>query len=113
MPYLRDLKKTGITGTDGKSTAVSLTNHIINSFGLNSLACGNIGIPFSQVVFQMDKENTTQPDFDILTMELSSYQLELANQLSLDVGVLLNIAPDHLNRYKNYEEYVFVKCGIP
>ena len=111
LPYLKKTNKIGITGTDGKSTVVSLTDHIINFFNVKSLACGNIGIPFSQVVFETPETSETA-GVSALTMELSSYQLELANQLSLDIGVLLNIAPDHLNRYKNFQEYASVKCSI-
>ena len=114
LPYLKDKIKIGVTGTDGKSTVVSLIEHILNFFSdsenskQKALACGNIGTSLSEVIMRSE----LRLNFEILVIELSSYQLELAKKLELDIGMLLNIAPDHLNRYKSFEEYALVKCGL-
>ncbi len=111
MPYLnkKGEKKqwVGITGTDGKSTLVALTNHILNHLSQNSIFCGNIGVPFSEVVLDNSKLSSR-----VVVAELSSYQLELAKTLMLDIAVLLNISPDHLNRYKDYDDYARTKWSI-
>ena len=107
IPYLKAKRWIGVTGTDGKSTVVTLVNHLLRAFGQNTILCGNIGVPFSKVVLESDYKSS-----EILIAELSSYQLELAEALILDVAVLLNIAIDHLNRYKNYDNYASTKCGI-
>ena len=112
-PFLKNKKWIGITGTDGKSTVTALIEHTLNHLSSalpkkKTLACGNFGIPFSTVVLDQNilKNNS------ILAAELSSYQLELAEKPKLDVAVLLNISPDHLDRYANFEEYAHTKCGI-
>ena len=106
-PYLEHKKWLGITGTDGKSTVAALTDHLLNQLGEDSTACGNIGVPLSRIALEDQKISPK-----VLTVELSSYQLELAEQLTLDMGVLLNIAPDHLNRYDHYQDYVRTKLRI-
>ena len=111
IPYLngreKEKKWIGITGTDGKSTMVALTHHILKYLSQDSIACGNIGVPFSEVVLDASKVSSK-----ILIAELSSYQLELAENLMLDIAVLLNIFPDHLNRYKDYNDYARTKWSI-
>ena len=107
-PFLENKKWVGITGTDGKSTTVTLLEHMLNHFSKRSIACGNLGIPFSQVV--LDSE--TLKSKYVLIAELSSYQLELADSLQLDIAALLNISYDHLDRYESFEEYAHTKCSI-
>lgn len=91
----------GVTGTNGKTTFVSLLAHLIQG----SVACGNIGYSLSQAVAECDEKTT-------LIAELSSYQLETMRTQALDGAVVLNIAPDHLDRYSSFEEYAAAKIRI-
>ena len=92
----------GITGTNGKSTTTSLTNHILQSGGIKSCAMGNIGKPAL----------STPQDLQAYVIELSSFQLELAHNLELDYAIITNITPDHLDRYKDIEHYAESKVRI-
>lgn len=86
----------GITGTDGKTTTSTLVHCICEKDGLKhgykAYSVGNIGVPFSSVVLDMNAG-------DIAVVELSSYQLERSPTLRPDVAVITNITPDHLDRY--------------
>jgi UDP-N-acetylmuramoylalanine--D-glutamate ligase len=94
-----------ITGTNGKSTTVNYLNQLINLSEYNSIACGNIGTPFSHVVSQNNKE-------EIFVLELSSYQLELTFSIQPKCSAILNIQNDHLGRYETIEEYLKAKWRI-
>jgi len=103
--WYTDAKLIGITGSDGKTTTTSLTYHILKNSGLNVGIAGNIGKSFA---FQVAKY-----DYDFYVLELSSFQLDGVDKLKLDVSVLLNITPDHLDRYNNsIEEYINSKFKI-
>jgi len=84
-------KVVGITGTNGKSTTTALIDHICRAAGFPSLAGGNIGIPILA--------HDPLPEGGVYVLELSSYQIDLTHSLDCDVTVLLNISPDHLDRY--------------
>jgi UDP-N-acetylmuramoyl-L-alanine---L-glutamate ligase len=94
----------GVTGTKGKSTTTSLIAHIFEAAGKNVLFAGNIGTP----VFDIDSEIT--PD-TILTIEMSSYQLETVTA-SPHIAVLLNFFPEHLNYHNTLEHYFTAKTAI-
>lgn len=94
----------GITGTNGKSTTTAILNHVLESCGLSILCGGNIGVP----VLDLD-----MPGEDcVFVLELSSYQLDLCPTLALDIAVLLNITPDHLDRHGSMEGYIKAKERI-
>ena len=95
----------GITGTNGKTTVTLLVTHVLNSYGIQTHALGNVGHPFTQALL-------TIPSADQLMLELSSYQLETLQEPCLDCGLILNITPDHLDRYASMEEYVAAKGKI-
>ncbi|MBA3722751.1 MAG: UDP-N-acetylmuramoyl-L-alanine--D-glutamate ligase [Parachlamydiaceae bacterium] len=95
----------GITGTNGKTTVTLLITHILNQCGKKAHALGNVGMPLTREILTVD------PD-DILVLELSSYQLETLHQKVLDVAVILNITPDHLERYKTMDAYAKAKFFI-
>jgi len=93
----------GITGSNGKTTVTSLVAHLARS----QLSCvrvgGNIGTPCLDIL---------DDAADCYVLELSSYHLELAQKLPLEVGVLLNLSPDHLDRYSSTDEYYHVKGNV-
>jgi UDP-N-acetylmuramoylalanine--D-glutamate ligase len=97
-------KVVGVTGTNGKSTTTALIDHIARTAGLPSLAGGNIGLP----ILGRDP----LPEGGIYVLELSSYQIDLTLSLDCDVAVLLNLTPDHLDRYDGFEGYAASKARL-
>ncbi|WP_213980586.1 UDP-N-acetylmuramoyl-L-alanine--D-glutamate ligase [Sphingomonas sp. dw_22] len=97
-------KVVGITGTNGKSTTTALIDHICRTAGRPSLAGGNIGLP----ILGRDP----LPEGGVYVLELSSYQIDLTRSLDCDVAVLLNITPDHLDRYDGFEGYAASKARL-
>lgn len=94
-------KVVGITGTNGKSTTTALVHHILQQAGIPSTMGGNIGLP----ILGQDP----LPEGGVYVLELSSYQIDLTRSLDCDAAALLNITPDHLNRYDGFEGYAFSK----
>lgn len=90
-------KVIGITGTNGKSTTTALVHHILQTAGINSLMGGNIGLPIMGQAPLQPNDNGPA----VYVLELSSYQIDLTQSLDCDVAALLNITPDHLDRYEN------------
>jgi UDP-N-acetylmuramoylalanine--D-glutamate ligase len=98
-------KKICITGSNGKTTTTLLTHHILQDAGLNVGLAGNVGQSFAWQV--------AEKDFDYYVIELSSFQLDGVDQFRADVAVLLNITPDHLDRYDyQMQNYVDSKFRI-
>jgi UDP-N-acetylmuramoylalanine--D-glutamate ligase len=97
-------KVVGITGTNGKSTTTALVHHILKTAGVPSAMGGNIGLP----ILSQDP----LPEGGVYVLELSSYQLDLTQSLDCDIAVLLNITPDHLDRYDNFEAYAASKLRL-
>jgi UDP-N-acetylmuramoylalanine--D-glutamate ligase len=95
---LRTTRCVGITGTNGKTTTTSLVAHVLSSAGLRAETAGNIGRALCEVA-----RSTNPPPW--LALELSSFQLHDAPHLRPAVGVLTNLAPNHLDRYRSLEEY--------
>lgn len=94
-----------ITGTNGKSTTTELIAAVLTAAGKRTKACGNIGLPFSDVVRH-------QEDLDVITLETSSFQLETIETFAPRIAVFLNFAPDHLDRYPSLNEYFAAKLRI-
>lgn len=94
-----------ITGTNGKSTCTELCAAILNAVGLRSLPCGNHGIPLSEVL-------TSGQCYDVLALEISSFQLETIQTFRPKVAIWLNFADDHLDRYPDREAYFKAKARI-
>lgn len=95
----------GITGSNGKTTTTSLIYHLLKENGLNVGLGGNIGKSFA---LQVATEN-----FDTYVLELSSFQLDGMYQFKCDIAVLLNITPDHLDRYNYvFQNYIDSKFRI-
>jgi len=95
----------GITGTNGKTTVTLLSEHVLNACGKKAKALGNIGTPFTTYLLNPD------PDA-IVVLEVSSYQLETMTHPIFDAAVILNITPDHLDRYPSMDAYAAAKWRI-
>jgi UDP-N-acetylmuramoylalanine--D-glutamate ligase len=100
-----ELPVIAITGTNGKTTTTEMLAQMLNACGQRTIACGNIGKPLSEVVRR-------QKDFDVLTVEVSSFQLETIQTFRPSVALWLNFAPDHLDRYRSVAEYRAAKLRI-
>jgi UDP-N-acetylmuramoylalanine--D-glutamate ligase len=95
----------GITGTNGKTTTTELVERILSHASLGGTACGNYGTPFAEVVLQMNPP-------EVVSLELSSFQLETIRTLHPVVAIWLNFAPDHMDRYPTVEAYRAAKLRI-
>ena len=93
-----------ITGSNGKTTTTLLTHQILNDEGLNVTIGGNIGTSFSSLLISND--------YNYLVLEVSSFQLDGIVEFKPHIAVITNLSPDHLDRYKNYEDYIKSKFRI-
>jgi UDP-N-acetylmuramoylalanine--D-glutamate ligase len=98
----------GITGTNGKSTTTALIHHILVEAGIPARLGGNIGLP----ILGEDPLTPNEHGAGVYVLELSSYQIDLTHSLDCDVAVLLNITPDHLDRYDGFEGYAASKARL-
>jgi UDP-N-acetylmuramoylalanine--D-glutamate ligase len=103
-PELPPHKVVGITGTNGKSTTTALVHHILETAGVPTTMGGNIGLP----ILAQDP----LPEGGVYVLELSSYQIDLTQSLDCDVALLLNITPDHLDRYESFDAYAASKLRL-
>ncbi|MEZ4749709.1 MAG: UDP-N-acetylmuramoyl-L-alanine--D-glutamate ligase [Bdellovibrionota bacterium] len=94
-----------ITGTNGKTTTSTLIAEMIRAVGKTAFLCGNVGQPISDYVSKRDRS-------DFIVLEISSFQLETTHTLKPAVSVILNLAPDHLDRYSSYEDYIEAKMRL-
>jgi len=94
-----------VTGSNGKSTTTSLLGHILRSSGHEAEVAGNIGQPLSGVVRGVSEKG-------IIVAEISSFQLDTVRDFSPQLAILLNITPDHLDRYASFAEYAQAKQRI-
>ena len=94
-----------VTGTNGKTTTTELLAQMLNACGQRTIACGNIGKPLSEVALGKNQ-------FDVLTVEVSSFQLETIKTFRPSIALWLNFAPDHLDRYRSVAEYRAAKLRI-
>ena len=98
-----DSKLISVTGTNGKTTMVTMLEHAFNKIGYNCIACGNNGIPPLSIINNF---------YDYVILELSSYQLEYMSDLKSFISVITNIDYDHFERHKNIENYSNIKLSI-
>jgi UDP-N-acetylmuramoylalanine--D-glutamate ligase len=98
-------KLIGITGSNGKTTTTSLVAHILKTAGIHTLVGGNIGVPLLALV-----ESST--DSTVTVAEISSFQLETIAEFRPEIGVLLNLTPDHLDRHASFDEYARAKMRM-
>lgn len=108
--FLRHVRKTndeakvvGITGSNGKTTVTTLVDLVLKKYGAKAATGGNIGVPALDLLHD---------HADIYVLELSSFQLESIKKAGLDVAVVLNVTPDHMDRYASLAHYVMAKQRI-
>jgi len=94
-----------ITGTNGKTTTTELLAHLLNGSGRRAVAAGNYGKPYSEVVMETNA-------WEVVVLEVSSFQLEEIDTFRPDVSVWMNFAPDHMDRYRTLDEYRQAKMRI-
>ena len=94
-----------VTGTNGKTTTTELLAQMLNACGQRTIACGNIGKPLSEVARE-------RKPLDVLTVEVSSFQLETTQTFHPSISLWLNFAPDHLDRYRSVADYRAAKLRI-
>ena len=94
----------GVTGSDGKTTTTTLIDLVLRSNGYKTFLGGNIGVPLFTKIKDMTKD-------DIVVLELSSFQL-MGMEVSPDISVITNISPNHLDKHKDYQEYIDAKKNI-
>lgn len=100
-----DSKIIAVTGSNGKSTTASLIHFILEQMGCKAILAGNIGDAFCSYPIH-------KPGIEFIVLEISSFQLDLVSSFKPDVAVLLNVTPDHLNRYDSFDDYAASKARI-
>jgi len=98
-------KLIGITGSNGKTTTTTLVHHILKAGAVDAILAGNVGTPLIGEVEKMHAGS-------VAVAELSSFQLELIEKFRPNIGALLNLTPDHLDRHKTMEAYAAAKARI-
>lgn len=101
-PYLRG-RLLGVTGSNGKSTTTALVGHLLQGLGEKAAAIGNIGRPLADYA---------DADLDFIVMELSSFQLHWASSLAVEVSIVTNLDPDHIDWHGSYEKYIEAKANL-
>jgi UDP-N-acetylmuramoylalanine--D-glutamate ligase len=94
-----------LTGANGKTTTATMIHKILQHGSYTAHLCGNIGIPFSSIATELNRN-------DVAVIEVSSYQLEFVDQFAPEVAAILNVTPDHLSRHKTFENYRLAKLRI-
>ena len=94
-----------VTGTNGKTSTVELTESILKAAGINAFACGNVGTPVVDAV-------TSEHKYDYLILELSSFQLHWAQSAEFVAGSILNIALDHIDWHGSFSDYAKAKLDL-
>lgn len=102
LPYLFG-KIIAITGSNGKTTTTSMIGHLLVSTGARVTVAGNIGQPLAGVAFEK---------WDYIVLELSSFQLHWTEKLSVDIALVTNIAPDHIDWHGSFDAYVHAKAKL-
>jgi UDP-N-acetylmuramoylalanine--D-glutamate ligase len=96
----------GVTGTNGKSTVVCMAEHFLQASGVAARAAGNLGNPWCDMVGRPNSASF------ISVLELSSFQLEAVDDFHAEYAALINIAPDHMDRYNDINEYTEAKWAL-
>jgi UDP-N-acetylmuramoylalanine--D-glutamate ligase len=95
----------GVTGTNGKTTTVGMLAAILSAAGHRAVAAGNVGLPLVDAVL-------TEPAYDVLAVEMSSFQLHWSSTIRFAAAAILNVAPDHLDWHGSMSDYAASKARI-
>lgn len=95
----------GVTGTNGKTTTVQMLESILNKSTFRAISCGNVGLPVVEAVTSSEK-------FEVLAIELSSFQIEWSNLPKYEAGAILNIADDHIDWHGDFNNYANAKLKL-
>ncbi len=101
--FIAGEKVIAVTGTNGKSTTVTLIHEMLLADGRRSALTGNIGAPLISFVGK---------GYEFFVIEISSFQIETLRSLHPDAALILNVSPDHLDRYESYEQYLQTKADL-
>ena len=107
---LRHCPWIGVTGTNGKTTVTHLLHHVLNQAGLHAPMAGNVGHSAAELGLQCMDPSQTKPDW--IVMEMSSYQIESANEVRPTIGIWTTLTPDHLERHGSMDAYRDIKQGL-
>ena len=107
--WFMDAPIIAVTGSNGKTTTVNLIHHLLQTAGYDSFLGGNVGIAASEVVLQKLARQTEKP---IFVLEVSSFQLDHIETFKPRIAVILNLTPDHLDRYQSLDDYYESKLGM-
>lgn len=102
--YLKN-KCIAITGTNGKTTLTKLISHILNENKIKAVPLGNVGVSLTSYIEKLKED-------EVVVLELSSFQLETMYSKCIDAAIIINITPDHLDRYETLKEYATAKLNI-
>src|SRR5665647_1831562 len=94
-----------VSGTNGKTTTTTLLGELLTASGIKTLVGGNIGTPVVSLLARQEAA-------DLLVLEVSSFQLDTASNFHPQAAALLNITPDHLDRYPDYDAYIASKARL-
>ena len=100
----KNAKVVAITGANGKTTVTTLVGEMCKAAGLKTIVAGNIGLPVLDAL--------SMPEPDVYVLELSSFQLETTNTLTIDAATMLNLSEDHMDRYDSFQDYAIAKARI-
>ncbi len=100
----------GITGTNGKTTVTHLLQHVLTHAGLEAAMAGNVGHSAAELALEVLEGSRPRPDW--VVMEMSSYQIEAAAEVSPRIGIWTTLTPDHLERHGTIEAYRSIKRGL-
>ena len=100
----------GITGTNGKTTVTHLLHHVLSHGGLEAPMAGNVGFSAAELALGCLEGSSPEPDW--VVMEMSSYQIEAATEVSPRVGIWTTLTPDHLERHGSIDAYRAIKRGL-
>ncbi len=94
-----------VTGSNGKTTTTTLIGEIFKAAGVEAVVCGNVGLPFSEIV-------TDIPQNGVAVVEVSTFQLEAVEEFHPHIALILNLSPDHLDRHGSFENYKALKYRV-
>lgn len=108
----KSIKVLAVTGTNGKSTVTSFAGQMLTHLGFKTFIGGNLGTPLSEASI-LCLTSSVQTKYQVAVVEVSSYQMEIPSKCFCpSVAVVLNLAPDHLERHKTMQDYASIKCRV-